>query len=179
MAEEHGAVPFLHARWFGTPVKRREDPRLITGTAAFIDDIRMPGMLYMVFVRSPHAHARIRGIDASAAEAMPGVVAVVTGEQATEFAPPFPPNAGYRQPPRFVLAREKVRKVGEAVAAVLAEDRYVAADAAEAVQVDYEPLPAVTDPEEAIKPGAPQLWDDFPSSRTARATSTPPSPRRT
>jgi carbon-monoxide dehydrogenase large subunit len=164
MSEGHGIGPFMHARWFGTPVKRREDPRLITGSATFIDDITLPGMLYMAFVRSPHAHAYVRRVDVAAARAMPGVVAVVTGEEAAGFAPPFPPNPGYRQPPRFVLARDKVRKVGEAVAAVLAEDRYLAYDAAEAVQVEYEPLPAVVDPEEAIKPGAPRLWDDFPNN---------------
>ena len=168
MTEEHSAGPFLHARWFGTPVKRREDPRLITGSATFIDDVRLPNMLYMTFVRSPHAHACIRSIDAAPALAMPGVAAVVTGQEAARFAPPFPPNRGYRQPPRFVLAREKVRRVGEAVAAVLAEDRYVAADAAEAVLVDYEPLPAVVDPEEALAPGAPLLWDDFPDNAVVR-----------
>src|SRR5437763_15271627 len=105
MADEHQTGPFLHARWLGTPVKRREDPRLITGNATFIDDIRLPGTLHLAFVRSPHAHARIGGIDASAALAMPGVVAVVTGDEAASFAPPFPANRGYRQPPRFVLAR--------------------------------------------------------------------------
>lgn len=156
--------PFLHARWFGTPVKRREDPKLVTGNGTFIDDITLPGMLSMAFVRSPHAHARIIGIDPSAALAMPGVVAVVTGEEAAGFVPAFPPNRGYRQPPRFVLARERVRKVGEQVAAVLAEDRYLAADAAEAVMVEYEELPVVVDPEAALAPGAPQLWDDFPGN---------------
>ena len=157
MTDEHTPGPFLHARWFGTPVKRREDPRLITGSATFIDDVRIPGTLYMAFVRSPHAHAYVRSVDATAALALPGVHSVVTGEEAAGFAPPFPPNRGYRQPPRFVLAREKVRRVGEAVAAVLAEDRYLAADAAELVAVEYEELPAVVDPEAALAPGAPQL----------------------
>ena len=165
MTDEHVHGPFLHARWFGTPVKRREDPKLITGTAAFIDDIRPPGALHLAFVRSPHAHARILGYDAAAALAMPGVVAVVTGEEAAGFIPPFPANRGYRQPPRFVLARDKVRKVGEQVAAVLAETPYQAADAAELVTVEYEELPAVTDPEAAIQEGAPQLWDDFPANQ--------------
>ena len=136
MTDEHATGPFLHARWFGTPVKRREDPKLLTGTAAFIDDIALPGTLHMAMVRSPHAHARILGYDTSAALALPGVVTAVTGEEAESFIPPFPPNRGYRQPPRFVLAREKVRKVGEQVAAVFAEDRYTAADAAELVTVE-------------------------------------------
>jgi aerobic carbon-monoxide dehydrogenase large subunit len=164
LTDDHHTGPFLHARWFGTPVKRREDPRLISGSATFIDDIRPPGLLHLTFVRSPHAHARVRHIDTAAAGAMPGVVAVITGDDAATFAPPFPANRGYRQPPRFVLAQGRVRKVGEAVAAVLAESRYAAADAAETVQVDYEVLPAVTDPEAALAPGAPQLWDDFPGN---------------
>jgi carbon-monoxide dehydrogenase large subunit len=164
VAEAHPSGPFLHARWYGTPIKRREDPRLITGSAGYIDDIQQPGTLHLAFVRSPHAHARIGVIDASAALAMPGVVAVIGGEEAAQFAPPFPPNSGYKQPPRFVLAQGKVRRVGEAVAAVLAEDRYTAEDAVDAVAVDYEPLPAVIDPEAAMAPGAPQLWDEFPGN---------------
>lgn len=168
MSEEHSTGPFLHARWFGTPVKRREDPRLITGSATFIDDIALPGTLHMAFVRSPHAHARIGAIDASEALALPGVVAIFTGDEVAAFAPDFPPNGGYRQPPRHLLAREKVRRVGEPVAAVLAESRYLAADAAELVQVEWEPLPAVTDPEEALAEGAPQLWDDFPGNSLVR-----------
>ena len=164
MTEDHHAGPFAQARWFGAPVRRREDPRLITGAGTYIDDITLPGMLQLVFVRSPHAHARVRSVDATAARAMPGVVAVVTCIEGEEWLPDFPPNAGYKQPPRFVLARGVVRKVGEAVAAVVAETRYQAADAAEAVLVEYEPLPAVTDAEAAIAPDAPQLWEDFPGN---------------
>ncbi|MHB8575747.1 MAG: xanthine dehydrogenase family protein molybdopterin-binding subunit [Dehalococcoidia bacterium] len=164
-----GGSPFLHARWYGTPIKRREDPKLVTGNATFIDDLRLPGMLHLAFVRSPHAHARIERIDTEDALAMPGVALAVTADEVAEFAPPFPPNGGYRQPPRFVLAQGgKVRKVGEAVAAVLAEDRYTAADAADAVTVEYETLPAVTDPEAALEPGAPQLWDEFPGNAVVR-----------
>ncbi|MGI8549855.1 MAG: xanthine dehydrogenase family protein molybdopterin-binding subunit [Dehalococcoidia bacterium] len=165
---EHPAGPFLHAHWFGTPVKRREDPQLITGSARFIDDSNLPRQVYLAFVRSPYAHARIGTIDSSAALAMPNVVAVITGEEAAGFVPDFPPNQGYRQPPRFVLAKGRVRKVGEPVAAVLAEDRYIAADAAAAVEVEYEILPAVSDPEAALQPGAPQLWDDFPGNAVVR-----------
>lgn len=161
---EHEHATFPHARWFGTPVKRREDPKLITGSAAFIDDIKLPGTLQMAFVRSPFAHARIAGIDATAALTLPGVVAVVTGAEAAAFVPPFPPNRGYRQPPRFVMAYDVVRKAGEAVAVVLADDRYRAADGAEAVRVEYEELPVVTDPEAALLPDAPQLWEDFPGN---------------
>ena len=158
--------PFPHARWFGTPVKRREDPALITGSATFVDDIHPPAVLHLAVVRSPYAHAHIRSIDTRAARAMPGVVAVVTGEEAAAFAPNFP--AAGRQPPRTVLAKDTVRKVGEGVAAVLADDRYLAADAAAAVEVEYDVLPAVVDPEAALAPGAPQLWDAFPGNALAR-----------
>src|SRR6266571_2099976 len=158
------ATPFTGAGYFGRPIKRREDPRLITGQGKYIDDISLPGMLFMAVGRSPYAHARILHIGTSAAEKMPGVVAVVTGEQAAEFAPPYPPAQGPKQPPRLVLAREKVRKVGEGVAIVLAEDRYLAADAAAAVEVEYEPLAAVVDPEAALEPNAPQLWENFPEN---------------
>jgi len=168
MTAEHSTGPFVGARWFGTPVKRREDPNLITGSGAFIDDIKMSGTLHMVFVRSPYAHARVLAIDSTAAEAMPGVVSVITGEAAAAFAPPFPPDAGPKQPTRLVLAQATVRKVGEAVAAVLAEDRYLAADAAAAVEVEYEPLPAVSDSESALAPDAPQIWDDFPGNVVVR-----------
>lgn len=168
MTTEHAAGPFVGARWFGTPVKRREDPELMTGAGTFIDDILPPRTLHVAFIRSPYAHARIVSLDTSAAKAMPGVVAVITGEDAAEFAAQFPPDAGPKQPPRFLLAREKVRMVGEAVAAVVAEDRYTAADAAAAVEVDYDILPAVTDPEAALEPGAPQLWDDFPDNAVVR-----------
>jgi carbon-monoxide dehydrogenase large subunit len=162
-ATEH-ATPFTGAGYFGRAIKRREDPRLITGEGKFIDDIRLPGMVFMAIVRSPYAHARIVSIDTSAAEAMPGVVAVVTGDQAAKFAPPYPPAQGPKQPPRLVLAREKVRKVGEGVVAVFAEDRYQAADAAAAVEVEYDPLPAVVDPEAALEPDAPLVWEDFPGN---------------
>lgn len=167
MTSTHAPGPFLHARWMGTPIKRREDPKLITGSARFIDDITRPAMLYLAFIRSPFAHARVRKIDTSVAEAAPGVVAVVSDLEGTEF-PEFPANQGYRQPPRYVLARGTVRKVGEAVAAVLAESRSAAADAEALVEVDYEPLPAVVDPEAALAPDAPQIWEEFPGNTIVR-----------
>jgi carbon-monoxide dehydrogenase large subunit len=165
---EHPPGPFLHARWYGTPIKRREDPKLITGSGTFVDDIVLPGMLHMAVVRSPYAHARILSVDATAARAMPGVVAVITSEEAKESIPPFPPNQGPKQPPRYLIARDRVRVVGEAVAVVLAEERYQAADAADAVQVEYEPLPAVSDLEAALEPGAPQIWEEFPDNALFR-----------
>src|SRR6266567_6688623 len=121
MAIQHDIGPFMGARWFGTPVKRREDPKLMAGEGTFIDDISPPGLLHLVFVRSAYAHARIVSIDTSVAKAMPGVVAVITGQDAADFAHPFPPDPGPKHPPRLVLAVDKVRKVGEGVVAVLAE----------------------------------------------------------
>ncbi len=165
---EHPPGPFLHARWYGTPVKRREDPKLITGHGVFVDDIVLPGMLHMAVVRSPYAHARITAIDGAAARAMPGVVEVITAEEAKETIPPFPPNPGPKQPPRYLIARDVVRVVGEIVAVVLAETRAQAVDAAEAVEVEYDPLPALVDAEAALEPDAPQLWPDFPGNTLIR-----------
>jgi aerobic carbon-monoxide dehydrogenase large subunit len=160
--------PFVGARWFGTPVKRREDPKLITGSGTFIDDIQLPEMLHIAFVRSPYGHARILNIDTGAAESMLGVVAVITGVQAATFAHPFPVEPGPKLPPRYVLAVDTVRKSGEAVAVVIAEDRYLAEDAAAAVEVEYEPLAVASDPEFALESDAPQLWDKFPGNTIVR-----------
>jgi carbon-monoxide dehydrogenase large subunit len=163
------------SRLVGAEVRRKEDPRLITGSSMYVDDLNIPGMAHVAMVRSPHPHARIGAIDASAALAMPGVIAVVTGEELAQYCGPLSGAAGeggsgeeadYEQredeaeesPPVWPIARETVRWVGEAVAAVVAESRYQAEDAAEAVEVDYEVLPSVTDPEQAMEEGAPQLY---------------------
>jgi aerobic carbon-monoxide dehydrogenase large subunit len=163
------------SRLVGAEVRRKEDPRLITGSSMYVDDLNIPGMAYVAMVRSPHPHARIGAIDASAAKAMPGVVAVVTGDELAQYCGPLSGAAGeggsgeeadYEQreeeaeesPPVWPIARDTVRWVGEAVAAVIAESRYQAEDAAEAVEVDYDVLPAVTDPEQAMEDGAPQLY---------------------
>ena len=163
------------SRLVGAEVRRKEDPRLITGSSMYVDDLNIPGMAYVAIVRSPHPHARIGAIDASAAKAMPGVIAVVTGDELAQYCGPLSGAAGeggsgeeadYEQreeeaeesPPVWPIARDTVRWVGEAVAAVVAESRYQAEDAAEAVEVDYEVLPAVTDPEQAMEDGAPQLY---------------------
>src|SRR5512145_2232405 len=155
---------------FGTPVKRREDPRLITGQAKYTDDMVQPGMVHMVVVRSPYAHARIRRIDTSKARAMPGVVGVFTGKdmQAANMGS-MPcawvvPNAGTKTPPYPALAVDTVRYVGNGVAVVVAADRYLARDAADAVQVDYDPLPAVVDAFKTTQAGAPQLHADVPKN---------------
>ncbi|MCC6180129.1 MAG: xanthine dehydrogenase family protein molybdopterin-binding subunit [Chloroflexi bacterium] len=155
-------------RMLGQPIKRREDPKLITGAGQYLDDIRFPGMVHLTVVRSPYAHARITGIDTSEALAVPGVVAVLTAkdvEGATTRPLPYEFSwdgfENVNDPPRGPLATDKVRYVGDPVAVVIAEDRYVARDAAMLVQVDYEPLPAAVDPEQALEPGAPLLFEEF------------------
>ncbi len=153
----------MSTRIFGSGIKRREDPRLITGKAKYTDDIKLPGLLHMAVVRSPYAHANIKSIDTSAAEAMDGVVAVYTGEDITLA--PIPtawliPDSDLKTPDHHALAKGKVRHVGDGVAIVLADDRYQAQDAADAIVVDYEELPAVVNPEKAAQDGAPQLFDD-------------------
>jgi carbon-monoxide dehydrogenase large subunit len=159
------------SKLMGAEVKRKEDPRLITGTSTYVTDIALPGMLHVAFVRSPHAHARIRRIDASAALKVPGVRMVVTGQDIKPLAKPVPPasasaegGASSDAPGRqhVALSIGVVRHVGEAVAAVLAESDYAAHDGVEAVAVDWEPLPAVTDIFNAMEPGAPQLHADAP-----------------
>ncbi|MFP5320020.1 MAG: aerobic carbon-monoxide dehydrogenase large subunit [Acidimicrobiia bacterium] len=144
--------------WLGKSVKRKEDDRFIEGRGNYIEDIKLPGMLHMALLRSPYAHARINSIDASAAQALPGVVAVVTGELLASYNLAWMPTlSGDTQ---AVLATDKVRFQGQEVAAVVAEDRYVAHDALELIEVDYEPLPAVVDPFRALEDGAPLIRDD-------------------
>jgi carbon-monoxide dehydrogenase large subunit len=153
----------------GSSIKRREDPSLITGHGKYTDDFKLPGMLHAAMVRSPHAHARIKTIDASAALALPGVVAAYTAADVEKAGLPGMLPVGWLLPnlkavPHPMLAKGKVRYVGDAVAVVVAEDRYLARDAADLVEVDYEPLGAVTDPEKAVAEGAPLLHDEAPSN---------------
>jgi carbon-monoxide dehydrogenase large subunit len=144
--------------WLGKSVKRKEDDRFIAGRGNYIEDIKLPAMLHMAILRSPYAHARILSIDTSAAMAVPGVVAVVTGELLAEHKLAWMPTlSGDTQ---AVLATDKVRFQGQEVACVVAEDRYVAHDALELIEVDYEPLPAVVDPFAALEAGAPLIRDD-------------------
>ncbi len=145
-------------RWIGRPVKRVEDARLLTGRGRFVDDLPIPNVHHAAIVRSPHAHARVRGYDTAGALAMPGVVAVLTGADVAAHTRPFP--VGVTAPVRyFGAATDKVRFVGEPVAVVVARDRYAAEDAAERVVVEYEPLPAVVDPERALRDDAPVLHE--------------------
>lgn len=153
-------------KWIGKPVRRKEDRRLVTGQGRYFDDIRIPGTKSVAFLRSVHPHARIVTIDVSRAKALPGVVAVLTGEQARSMTKPmlgthyFPLVPGELKRSEFYcLAVDRVRYVGEAVVAVLADDRYVAEDAVQAIDVEYEPLPAVLDAEAAMKPEAALVHD--------------------
>jgi 2-furoyl-CoA dehydrogenase large subunit len=146
-------------RWIGRAVKRVEDARLLAGRGTFIDDHPPVADVYhAAIVRSPHAHARIRGYDARAALAMDGVVGVVTGDDVARATRPF--SVGVTAPVHYYCAAtDKARFVGEPVAVVVARDRYLAEDAAERIIVDYEPLPAVVDPERALEPDAPVLHE--------------------
>ena len=151
----------------GSSVKRREDPKLITGQGTYVDDIKMFGMLHAVLVRSPHAHARIRNIDVSRAGSHPGVVAVFTGADLQQQLGSLPVGwllPDLKQPPHPPMAVDTVRFVGEAVAAVIADDPAVAVDAAGMVDVDYDPLPATVNPETTMQAGAPQIHQDAPNN---------------
>jgi carbon-monoxide dehydrogenase large subunit len=145
-------------RGLGHSVKRKEDERFIRGKGNYVDDIALPGMLHLELLRSPFAHARLVSIDTSRAEALPGVVAVVTGELMAQHNLAWMPTlSGDTQ---AVLATDKVRFQGQEVAAVVAESAYVAKDALELIEVDYEPLPAVTTPQQALEDDAPVIRDD-------------------
>lgn len=150
----------------GKRIRRREDPRLITGTATYVDDIKMPGMHHACIVRSPHGAAKIKSINIQPALDFPGVAAVFTSKD-TEKVGPVPCGAslpGLRIPHHHVLATDRVYFVGHPVAVVVASDRYVARDAAEAIEVEYDPLPTVTDPEKAIASGAPAVHPEWPDN---------------
>lgn len=148
----------------GTRVKRREDPRLIQGQATYVDDLKIAGMRHMAFKRSDVAHGRILSIDTSAAAAMDGVEAVFTGADIAGFLGPMPIGTPFPSPPHHAVAVDVVRYAGEPVAVVIASDRYVARDAAEAIVVDYEMFPAVVDLEQAMTGQPAILHADFPNN---------------
>ncbi|MGH2780404.1 MAG: xanthine dehydrogenase family protein molybdopterin-binding subunit, partial [Thermoleophilaceae bacterium] len=156
----------------GTALKRKEDPRMITGSGRYTDDIVVAGMLYASIVRSPEAHAAVASIDTSAARERAGVVAVLTGEEiAGDFAGPMamvwaPPGVEIKTPECWPLARGEVKHVGDPVAVVVATSKGAAADAAEDVIVEYDAKPVVVDPEAALEDGAPLVWDSFGTNRT-------------
>ncbi len=162
----------------GAPVRRREDPRFLKGEGAFTDDLKLPGQCHAAFVRSPFAHARIRGIDAADARQAPGVLAVWTAAELRQRVP-NPVPSGVATPPfdmrgvdgrlavdasQYPLAQDKVRYLGEAVVAVIAENHAQALDAAELIQVDYEELSPIVTFEQALDPGAARIWEDEDSN---------------
>src|SRR6267378_709382 len=142
----------------GHSMKRKEDPRFIRGKGNYVDDIQLPGMLHMDIVRSPYAHAKIKSINAERALKIPGVLAVITGETLAKYNLHWMPTL--MSDTQMVLPTEKVMYQAQEVAAVIATDRYVAADGVEAVEVEYDPLPVVVDPFKALDPSAPVLRTD-------------------
>ena len=176
------------SKMIGSRVKRKEDPRLITGEGKFTDDVILPGMAYMAVLRSPYAHARILSIDTAEAAAHPDVLGVMTGAEVNErCSEPFPLFAilpGMQYPKRWPMAATKANYVGEPVAAVVATSRAAARDALDLIEVDYEPLPVVTDMEKAADADAPVIFEELGSNlcyeaSTRRATPTAPLPRPT
>jgi carbon-monoxide dehydrogenase large subunit len=168
---DQAEVLALRSYGVGQPVPRTEDPVLLRGAGRYTDDLNEPGQAYACMVRSPHAHGILRGIDAGAARRMPGVLAVYTGEDLQGYGthkcvPPLLNRDGtpMKKPARRSLPTDKVRFVGDPVACVVADSALRARDAAEAVELDIEPLPAVSRASEAAQPGAPQLYDDVPEN---------------
>jgi carbon-monoxide dehydrogenase large subunit len=164
-------------KFIGERIKRNEDPRLLTGEALFVDDINLPGMLHAAYLRSDYAHANLRSIDISQAKERPGVVAVFTAEEMGDEWQPGPPNVSppptvenitFHSRTQVPLAKGKVRHVGEPIAVVIAESRYIAEDAVEDIIVDLEPLEVVADIETALDPQAPLIHEDLESNLAAR-----------
>ena len=160
--------------YVGQSLRRREDRRLLTGQGQFVADLVLPGMLHAVLVRSPHAHARIRGVELAVAKASPGIVMAISGPELLKQIPPIPDaqisvprkwtslvQHSFLNPQQALLAHDKVRHVGEALAVIVAQSREQAEDAAERVELDLEILPAVTDPEAGLRPGAPIVHERF------------------
>ena len=151
-------------RYTGASIKRSEDPRILTGAGRYVDDVKLPGMLHAAFVRSPMAHARVLSVEVSAARALPGVVAVLTGADLEAMTVPGPDPlmamlSGAGPTPEFtLLATDKVRFVGDPVAIVVAESRYLAEDGCELVEVEYDDLPPVMNAAFALDPDSPPLF---------------------
>ena len=155
--------------YIGQPLRRREDFKFITGKGRYVDDIKLPGMLHVAMLRSPHAHAVIKRIDLAAAKAAPGVRLALSGVDLAGKIGPMVPNwimPGTKVPERSVVAIDRVRFVGECVALVVAQTQAMAYDAVGLIDVEYEALPAVVDEEQAIQAGAPQLHENVPNNIT-------------
>lgn len=160
-------MPKPRFRHIGAALPRKEDLRLLTGYGRYVDDVEIAGALHACFVRSPHAHARIKNVETKTASAMPGVVAVLTGRDLAQWTTPLrmaPPIEGLHPVEMTTLPIDKVRFHGDPVACVIASNRYFAEDAAERVEVEYEPLAAVADLEQALAAGAPLVDDSLPSN---------------
>jgi carbon-monoxide dehydrogenase large subunit len=158
-------------KFVGERIKRREDPRLVTGTGTYVDDLRLPGMLCAVILRSPYAHAKINSIDLARARALPGVVCVLSGADLKDKIGSVPCVAPADHVPFHpVLAHGKVRFIGEGVAVAVAASPYLAQDALDLIEVDYEPLDAIVDPEKALEPGAPILHEEFGTNSVTLAS---------
>jgi len=165
----------MATRVFGQPIRRNEDARLLTGQALFVDDVELPEMLHAAFLRSSYAHARIKRLDVSAAFRRPGVVAVYTAHDLGDYWKPGPllvsppPVEGcvFHERTQVPLAKDKVRFVGEPIAVVIAESRYIAEDALADIVVDFEPLPVVVELEKALEPDSPLVHDDLASNVAA------------
>lgn len=165
----------METQAIGKRVRRNEDPRLLTGRALFVDDVQLPGMAHAAFLRSPYAHARIGSIEVDRARRRPGVLAVFTAADLGDYWKPGPllvsppPIDGivFHERTQVPLARDKVRHAGEPVVLVLAQTRYLAEDALQDIEVDYEPLPAVVDLEAALAAESPRVHDDLPSNLAA------------
>src|SRR6516225_8592321 len=157
-------------RYTGASIKRSEDPRILTGRGRYVDDIKLPGMLHAAFVRSPLAHGRVLAVDVTAAQALPGVVAVLTGADLDAMTVRGPDallayiGMGAGGPDYSLLATDKVRFVGDPVAVVVADSRYLAEDGCELVEVDYEGLPPVASAASALDAGSPPVFADLGSN---------------
>src|ERR1044072_4648056 len=159
-------------RMMGARVRRKEDPRLITGSSTYVDDLRLQGMGHVGILRNIYGQAKINGIDTSAAKALPGVIAVYTGAEFKRFTGPMPHGGGEGAGGQkgqvtiqtWPIEAERVRPGAQAIAVVVGESRHSARDALDLIEVDYEPLPAVTDMEATLEPGAPQLYDEVPGN---------------
>ncbi len=165
----------MTTRLFGAPIKRNEDPRLLTGQALFVDDVELPGLLHVAFLRSPYGHARIGALDVTAARDLPGVVAVYTAEDLGDYWKPGPPlvpeppipGTVFRRRTQVPLAKGKVKHAGEPIVMVVAESRYLAEDALTQIAIEYDLLSAVVDIERALDPDAPRVHDDLDSNLAA------------
>lgn len=170
----------MATRYFGERIKRNEDPRLLTGQGLFVDDVNLPNMLHVAFVRSPYAHARINQIDVSQALQREGIVAVYTANDLGDYwkpgpllvSPPPVENIVFNERTQVPLAKDKVKFAGEPIVMVLAESRYIAEDALADIMIDYEPLPAVVDMEKALRPESTVVHEEIGSNVAAHVVQT-------